>query len=62
MPQIEAIFIERLKEEQAKCIQYLHTPKNPTEFGYGEACGVAQGLSRAEQLFLEVIGEEDDRT
>lgn len=62
MPQIEQIFIERLKEEQAKCIQLLHTPTKPTEFGYGEACGLAQGLNRAEQLFLEVIGEEDDGT
>lgn len=59
---IEQVFIARLKEEQAKCIQLLHTPKNPTEFGYGEACGLAQGLGRAEQLFLDVIGEEDDRT
>ena len=62
MPQIEAIFIERLKQEQAGCIQLLHTPTKPTEFGYGEACGIAQGLARAEQLFNEVIGEEDDGT
>lgn len=62
MPQIEAIFIERLKQEQANCIQLLRTPKDKSEFGYGEASGLLQGLSRAEQLFSEVIGEEDDRT
>ncbi len=62
MPQREAIFIERLKEEQSKCIGYLSTPKDKTAFGYGEASGVLQGLNRAEQLFLDVIGEEDDRT
>lgn len=62
MPQIENIFIERLKGEQAECIQLLATPKDKTAFGYGEACGILQGLNRAEQLFLDVIGEDDDRT
>lgn len=62
MPQIEQIFIERLKKEQAECIHLLHTPKDKTSFGYGEASGLTQGLHRAEQLFLEVIGEEDDGT
>ena len=62
MPSIEQIFIARIKEEQAGCIQLLATPKDKTAFGYGEASGTLQGLSRAEQLFLEVIGEEDDRT
>jgi hypothetical protein len=62
VPQIEQIFIERLKEEQAGCIQLLKTPKDKTAFGYGEACGTLQGLNRAEQLFLDVIGEVDDQT
>lgn len=62
MPSIEQIFIARIKEEQAGCIQLLATPKDKTAFGYGEACGMLQGLNRAEQLFSEVIGEEDDGT
>ncbi len=62
MPSIEAIFIERLKQEQAGCIGLLATPKDKTAFGYGEASGILQGLARAEQLFEGVIGEEDDRT
>ncbi len=62
MPQIEQIFIQRLKEEQTKCIHYLQTPKDKSAFGYGEACGVLQGLNRAEQLFEDVIGEEGDGT
>ncbi len=55
-------FIERLKREQSGCIDFLSTPKDKTAFGYGEASGILQGLCRAEQLFEEVIGEEEDRT
>ena len=55
-------FLQRLKEEQSGCIALLATPKNKSEFGYGEASGIYQGLCRAEQLFEEVVGEEDDRT
>ena len=56
-------FLSRLKEEQTEfpSATLLH-PKNPTEFGFGEASGILKGLIRAEQLFEEVIGEEDDRT
>jgi hypothetical protein len=39
----------------------LATPKDKSAFGYGEASGVYQGLCRAEQLFEEVVGEEEDR-
>ena len=62
MAQIEQNFIARLKEEQVGCIQLLAAPKDKTAFGYGEASGTLQGLNRAEQLFLAVIGEEDDGT
>lgn len=55
-------FLQRLKEEQTGCIALLATPKDKTAFGYGQASGIFQGLHRAEQLFEEVIGEEDDRT
>ena len=54
-------FLQRLKEEQTDCIALLATPKDKSEFGYGEACGLYQGLCRAEQLFEDVVGEEDDR-
>ena len=60
MAQANERFLERIKEEQAGCIQFLRTPKDKSSFGYGEASGILQGLHRAEQLFLEVIGEEDD--
>lgn len=55
-------FLQRLKEEQTGCIALLATPRDKTAFGYGQASGIFQGLYRAEQLFEEVIGEEDDRT
>jgi hypothetical protein len=54
-------FLQVLKGEQAGCIALLATPKDKTAFGYGHASGIYQGLHRAEQLFLEVIGEEEDR-
>ena len=56
------VFLQRLKEEQASCIALLATPKNKSEFGYGEACGIYQGLCRAEQLLEETVGEDEDRT
>ena len=62
MANIEQIFIERLKQEQSGCIQLLRTPKDKSEFGYGEASGILQGLELAEQLFSGVIGEIDDGT
>ena len=54
--------LQRLKEEQAACTSLLATPKDKSAFGYGEASGTYQGLCRAEQLFEEVVGEEEDRT
>lgn len=55
-------FLQRLKEEQAGCIDLLATPNDKTAFGYGKASGIFNGLRRAEQLFEEVVGEEEDRT
>lgn len=55
-------YLQRLKEEQAACISLLATPKDKSAFGYGEASGTYHGLCRAEQLFEEVVGEEEDRT
>lgn len=62
MPNTDQIFLERIKDKQAGCLELLARPKDKSAFGYGEASGILQGLNRAEQLFLEVIGEEDDRT
>lgn len=54
--------LQRLKEEQLDCLALLATPKDKTAFGYGEASGLYNGLCRAERLFEEVVGEEEDRT
>jgi len=54
--------LQRLKEEQTNCLALLATPKDKTAFGYGEASGIYNGLCRAERLFEEVVGEEEDRT
>ncbi len=53
-------FLQRLKESQTDCIALLATPKDKSAFGYGEASGLYQGLCRAEQVFVEVVGEEED--
>jgi len=55
-------FLTAVKQEQAGCLALLATPKDKSAFGYGEACGLLQGLNRAERLFEEVVGEEEDRT
>lgn len=55
-------FLTAVKQEKAGCLALLATPKDKSAFGYGEACGLLQGLDRAERLFEEVIGEEEDET
>jgi hypothetical protein len=61
--QIEKQFLERIKGMQTQYSREgLTKPKDKSEFGFGETCGTYQGLILAEQLFLEVVGEEDDRT
>lgn len=66
MPAAEDIvlksFLEAVKQEKAGCLALLATPKDKSAFGYGEACGLLQGLDRAERLFERIIGEEEDRT
>lgn len=54
--------LQRLKEEQTDCLALLATPKDKSEFGYGEASGLYNGLRRAERLFEEVVGEAEDET
>ena len=57
----EQRFLERLKEQQRDyATATLQHPPDKSEFGYGEASGTYHGLLIAEQLFKEVIGEEDD--
>ena len=55
-------FLEVVKREQTECLALLATPKDKSAFGYGEACGILQGLNRAERLLAEVSGEEEDGT
>jgi len=59
MPQHELeIYLRKLKGMQAEYADAsLRSPKNKTEFGYGEACGQYQGLLLAEQLLSSVIEE-----
>ena len=60
---IETTFLAKIKELQINYAREVLTkPTNQTEFGYGRASGELIGLARAERLFEEVIGEEDDGT
>jgi hypothetical protein len=54
------LYLRKLKEEQNGCIALLATPKDKSAFGYGEACGILQGLNRAERLLERVIEEVAD--
>ena len=63
MPSIEKLFLAKLTEVKAQYAQEaLNSPKNKTEFGFGQASGVYHGLLLAEQLFNKMIGEEDDES
>lgn len=60
---LEKRFLERIKGRQIEyATESLQKPVDQTAFGFGQVSGVYQGLLLAEQLFKEVIGEEDDRT
>lgn len=60
---VEKKFLEQLKRLQTQyAAEILTKPKDKTEFGFGHASGFYGGLLRVEQLFNEVIGEENDRT
>ncbi len=60
---LEQRFLERVKAKQVEyATATLQKPPDKTEFGFGHVCGTYAGLLLAEQLFQEVIGEEDDRT
>ena len=51
-------FLDKLREEQMKYLDALKKPKDKTEFGFGQISGQLQGLSRAEQLFTEILEDE----
>lgn len=54
------LYLRKLKEEQNGCLDLLARPKDKSEFGYGEASGILQGLYRAEKLLEQVIEEVAD--
>lgn len=39
----------------------LGAPSEKTAFEFGRQCGVNQGLRRAEELYLELLKEQDKR-
>ena len=56
-------YLELIKSEMEKhAVLSVVRPPEKTEFGFGQACGIYAGLYRAEQLFKQAIGEEEDRT
>jgi hypothetical protein len=53
--------LERLKKLKPDyAVEALSTPKGRDTFEYGKHCGFIDGLTRAEQLLQEVIGQESD--
>ena len=60
---LEQRFLNRILEYKNRFAnEAIVNPKDKTEFGFGEICGTQRGLILAEQLFLNVIGEDDDGT
>lgn len=56
-------FLALIKGEKEKhAVLSVVRPPDKSEFGFGQACGIYSGLHRAEQLFKQAIGEEEDRT
>lgn len=54
-------YLERLKKLKPDyAVEALSTPKGRDTFEYGKHCGFIDGLTRAEQLLQEVIGQESD--
>ena len=61
--EISKKFLELIKSDMEKhAVLSVVRPPDKSEFGFGQACGIYSGLYRAEQLFKQVIGEEEDRT
>lgn len=54
-------FLAVLKEQRIKhSLEALNPGKgDQTEFGYGKACGISQGLEMAERLWEEQMTEEE---
>lgn len=54
-------FLGELRELKAKFAQEALVPrdKDKTAFGYGKACGVAEGLSHAEALYEKLLSEQE---
>lgn len=54
-------YLAALKEEQVKHATGALNPsaKDRTEFGYGKACGIAEGLLLAESLLDNVTAQQE---
>lgn len=61
MPSPEG-FMDRLKELRLKFLEEALNPgaKDQTEFGYGKACGIAQGLEIAQRALSDQTAQEED--
>lgn len=57
LSRIEAQIEAELKEHAA---QALSAPRDKSEFGFGEACGMQAGLQRALLLVRSAISNEDE--
>lgn len=54
-------FLSALREKLFKFREEALNPglKDQTEFGYGKACGIAQGLALAEELYDDQTAKEE---
>lgn len=58
---IERALDELIKAETRLSIEALSTPVDKTEFGFGHACGMFQGIRFARSALERVMNEDDEK-
>lgn len=55
-------FLGELQELRARIAQEALAPRGEdrTAFGYGKACGIAEGLLHAEALYEKILSEQEE--
>ncbi len=61
MPELINEALSRLEARRlVLALSSLEQPSNRTEFGYGVACGLCQGLKEARQIINDILDEANE--
>jgi hypothetical protein len=58
---IERALDELIKAESRYSVEALSTPVDKSEFGFGQACGLFQGIRLARSILERVMNEDDEK-